>query len=263
MREPTPQLRQPPPPAVRASWGDVNDWRIVAASMAVGAFLAFAAAFDTGGIPLITRLGYWMGLMGVGALIGTAIGHFLTPRAWLGRRPIAAGLMIGASISLPMSVVVAGVSALLNHRPFDLRFAAIVFPSVLVVSLGMTAISFLLQRRPTATHAAPAGAPPPKFLERLPLKLRGAEVWAVEAEDHYLRLHTSKGQDLILMRLSDAVRELEGIEGAQTHRSWWVAREAVTEVERGDGRATLTLKGGTMVPVSRAYARSLREEGWF
>ena len=39
------------------------------------------------------------------------------------------------------------------------------------------------------------------------------------------------------MRLSDAVEELEGLEGAQTHRSWWVARDAVRGVERGDGRA--------------------------
>jgi DNA-binding LytR/AlgR family response regulator len=71
------------------------------------------------------------------------------------------------------------------------------------------------------------------------------------------------GQDLILMRLSDAVSELEGLEGAQTHRSWWVAKDAVTGAERGDGRATLTLKDGSEVPVSRAYARTLRAEGWF
>jgi DNA-binding LytR/AlgR family response regulator len=97
----------------------------------------------------------------------------------------------------------------------------------------------------------------------LPLKLRGAEVWAVEAEDHYLRLHTSKGQDLILLRLSDAVAELEGVEGAQTHRSWWVAKAAVRDARRGDGRATLTLANGVEAPVSRAYARTLREAGWY
>jgi DNA-binding LytR/AlgR family response regulator len=107
-----------------------------------------------------------------------------------------------------------------------------------------------------------ASSEPPKFLERLPLKLRGADIWAVEAEDHYLRLHTSKGQDLILMRLSDAIAELEGIEGAQAHRSWWVARDAITEAVRGDGRATLTLKDGAEVPVSRTYARLLRERNW-
>jgi DNA-binding LytR/AlgR family response regulator len=87
-------------------------------------------------------------------------------------------------------------------------------------------------------------------------------MWAVEAEDHYLRRHTSQGQDLILLRLSAAIDELEGIEGAQVHRSWWVARDAITEAVRGDGRATLTLQDGAEVPVSRTYARLLRERGW-
>ena len=65
------------------------------------------------------------------------------------------------------------------------------------------------------------------------------------------------------MRLSDAVTELEGLEGAQVHRSWWVARDAVTGARRGDGRATLEVEGGLTVPVSRRYARALREAGWF
>ena len=117
--------------------------------------------------------------------------------------------------------------------------------------------------RTVQTHAAAPGAPPARFLDRLPPKLRGAAIRAVQAEDHYLRIHTDRGSDLILMRLSDAVEELEGLEGAQTHRSWWVAREAVRGVERGDGRAVLTLKGGLRAPVSRRYARALREADWW
>ena len=87
-------------------------------------------------------------------------------------------------------------------------------------------------------------------------------MWAIEAEDHYLRLHTSKGRDLILLRLADAIDELDGIEGAQVHRSWWVARDAITDAKRGDGRATLTLKDGCEVPVSRTYAKIIRDLGW-
>ncbi len=68
--------------------------------------------------------------------------------------------------------------------------------------------------------------------------------------------------DSHLMRLSDAIAELQGIEGAQVHRSWWVARTAIVEAVRGDGRATLTLKDGAEVPVSRTYARLLRQSGW-
>jgi DNA-binding LytR/AlgR family response regulator len=133
---------------------------------------------------------------------------------------------------------------------------------VFIVTCTMTALNYLAQREPPETHASPSGAAPPRFLERLPVKLRGAEIFAVEAEDHYLRLHTSKGQDLILMRMSDAVAELEGLEGAQVHRSWWVAKAAVADARRGDGRATLTLKDGAQVPVSRAYAKALRASGW-
>ena len=48
----------------------------------------------------------------------------------------------------------------------------------------------------------------------------------------------------------------------QVHRSWWVARGAIEDARRGDGRATLTLKDGSEVPVSRTYAKALREKGW-
>jgi DNA-binding LytR/AlgR family response regulator len=134
---------------------------------------------------------------------------------------------------------------------------------VAMVSLVMTGIGYISDRRPRETHALPGAAAPPRFLERLPMKLKGAELYAVEAEDHYLRIHTDRGSDLILMRLSDAVSELEGIEGAQTHRSWWVAKDAVMEVSRGDGRATLVLRNGARAPVSRSFARTLRAEGWY
>ena len=65
------------------------------------------------------------------------------------------------------------------------------------------------------------------------------------------------------MRLSDAIGELNGLEGAQVHRSWWVARGAVKDIERGDGKAVFTLTNDTQVPVSRNYAKALREIGWY
>ena len=134
-----------------------------------------------------------------------------------------------------------------------------------VISLVITAINQLIVpvSRPAAT-VAPAPSPVRSaFMDRLPPRLRDAALHAVEAEDHYLRVHTAKGSDLILLRLSDAVTELAGLDGAQTHRSWWVARAAVRGVARGDGRATLTVEGGLKVPVSRAHAAALRAAGWF
>lgn len=234
-----------------------------AVSAAAGVFLALIGAFGTNAVPVLPRLLYWVGLCLAGAVVGTGVSQFIGREGRADARPWLFGALTVLGITLPFTVVVWLVSELVFYgapRADTLpRYLAPVF----IVTVAMTALNFMVQRSPLETHAAPVGAPEPRFLDRLPPKLRGAELYAVEAEDHYLRLHTSRGQDLILMRLSDAVAELEGIEGAQTHRSWWVAKAAVEGAQRGDGRATLTVKGDVEAPVSRAYAKALREAGWF
>ncbi|MFN3512879.1 MAG: LytTR family DNA-binding domain-containing protein [Phenylobacterium sp.] len=240
-------------------YGSLTGWsRGLFIALVAGLFLAWSGAFGMDRLPLGGRLAYWLPLMVLGSVWGGVAARLAFgaepdgSRLWL--RTLLAGLVIAGPFT--------GVVWIATTLALGVRFSALglvsLFSSVLAISLVMTAINVLAASRRTADPIAP----PPRFLERLPLKLRGAEIWAVEAEDHYLRLHTSKGQDLILMRLSDAVAELEGIEGAQVHRSWWVAREAIVDAARGDGRAVLTLKDGSQVPVSRTYAKMLREKRW-
>lgn len=230
-------------------------------AVAIGCFLAFSGAFGTGQTPLPARLAYWIFLLVLGTLWGVWVAARVFGRTaetapiW---RPILASSLL---IAAPGVGVVWLTNSLLNGRPEGWVATLWLFLVVLVISLAVTTINVLVARS-RAISLAVETQTPPRFLERLPLKLRGAEVWAVEAEDHYLRLHTSKGQDLILLRLADAVAELEGIEGAQVHRSWWVARDAIADARRSDGRASLTLKDGSQVPVSRTYAKTLRDRGW-
>jgi hypothetical protein len=205
----------------------------------------------------------WMLEATVGGLIGIAAGRWIVPVTWYHKRLWAAVLLIAVVIGLPITLAVLARIALLEHIALTWPLVGQIAPQAFGTSLVMTALAFLLRRHPTQTHAAASGAQPPKFLARLPAQFAGADLYAVEAEDHYLRLHTSKGQDLILMRLADAIEELEGLEGAQTHRSWWVAKDAVADAERLDGRAVLTLKDGAEVPVSRGFAKTLRSAGWF
>lgn len=230
-------------------------------AVAVGVFLSFAGAFGTLEAPAARRYPYWIGLLLVGALWGPFVARLFfrpgAPQRHLALRIAAAALLLAATLT----GLVAVATDLWLGEPMPPARLPWLFCAVAVVSAAMTALNVLVLA-PRSAPAAPPQATAPRFLDRLPAKLRGAEVWAVEAEDHYLRLHTSRGQDLILMRLSDAVAELEGIEGAQVHRSWWVARAAVADARRGDGRATLTLKDGAEVPVSRTYARALRDKGW-
>ena len=213
------------------SWGPYDTWkgraRGLAITLVAAGFMTYAQAFGSGAMRLPVRFGYWLGLMIVGWFWGAIVSQFffgriLRPRH-LWRRVIASSLVI----AVPYSVVVGVATALLKGSHFrTIADMADLVVQVTLVSAVMVVINVLVARMGPVTEAS---AQPAKFLDRLPPKLRGAEVWAVEAEDHYLRLHTSKGQDLILMRLSDALDELEGIEGAQVHRSWWVARDAITE----------------------------------
>lgn len=233
-------------------------------SLAAGLILAFTGAFDMDHTPFWFRVAYWEPMMLMGALWGHLcaglVGRFVDADA----RPWLAALVMTAVISGPLSIMVWAATGLFFDDARALvpeRLPRFLLP-VTVVTGVLCTLNIFLDRNPVQTHAA-AGAAPARFLDRLPPKLKGATLRAVESEDHYLRLHTDRGSDLILMRLSDALKELEGLEGAQTHRSWWVARDAVRDVTRGEGRATLTLEGGIQAPVSRRYARALRAAGWY
>jgi hypothetical protein len=248
-----------------------------------GVFLSFTGAFSTGEAPLSVRTAYWIGLCVGGAFIGRAVTMAAVRLGGVGARRWALYLVTAAIVTVLLTPAVwLATEAAFGDRLNFSRLPDFIGP-VALITAAMTALSFALNRSPRLTHAASQarletaeaggafrdvatarpGGEPPRFLARLPPKLRGARLFAVSSEDHYLRLHTSRGQDLILMRLSDAVAELEGLEGAQTHRSWWVARDGYDAVERDGGRVRLRLRDGTEAPVSRTYAAALRQAGWF
>jgi hypothetical protein len=109
--------------------------------------------------------------------------------------------------------------------------------------------------------AALTGPQPLRLAARLPAALEGP-ILALQAEDHYVRIHTTRGSTLLLMRFADAIAELDGQPGLQVHRSWWVARAAVTGAARTGRRAELVLSNGLSVPVSRAAMVQARAAGY-
>ncbi len=230
-----------------------------------GVVLALTGTFQTGEAPLMQRLVYWIPIMLTGGLWGHLCSRLVDRVVAVDERPWLTVLALTVVISGPLTVVVwAATGLIFDGQLYPLATLPQMLVPVLIITATISAINVFLGRaNPVQTHAAPPGAAQARFPDRLPMKLRGATIRAVQAEDHYLRIHTDRGSDLILMRLSDALDELEGLEGSQTHRSWWVARGAVRDVSRGDGRATLTLDNSLTVPVSRKYAKALRDAGWY
>jgi DNA-binding LytR/AlgR family response regulator len=237
-----------------------------AVPIVVAAFLSLIDAFGLDVLPLGTRFLYWLILLAAGQAASLLI-RYLLDRLQLSGSKLAVAATLAAMLgALPMAVLVWSVTAFALSKPLDPAQLPFFYLAVMVIAAAMICINVLAQRRPVMTHADQPSTSsvhrPAPILARLPPRLKMAKLYAVEAEDHYIRVHTSAGSDLVLMRFSDALSELTGIEGAQVHRSWWVARDAVKSSSREDGKLVLLLLGGAKAPVSRSFTRALRSDGW-
>ena len=252
----------PPRPKRPATLGLLRGLIIAAAA---GVVLAVSGAFGTAQIPISLRLAYWVPVMLAGALWGHVCSRLVDRWIDMDERPWITVAALSASITGPVSVLVWFVTGLVfEGQVYRVGALPLMVGPVLTVTVVMSAINvFLSKAQPVQTHAAPAGAAPARFPDRLPMKLRGAAIRAVQAEDHYLRIHTDLGHDIILMRMADAVGLLDALPGARVHRSWWVARSAVEGSSSANGRTTLQLATGIEAPVSRSIRPALAALGWF
>ncbi|MGB0906518.1 MAG: LytTR family transcriptional regulator DNA-binding domain-containing protein [Maricaulaceae bacterium] len=101
-----------------------------------------------------------------------------------------------------------------------------------------------------------------KLRERLPLNLREGGIYALSAEDHYVRVYTSAGEHMLLIRLSDAISEMGEIDGQRPHRSWWIAKSAVKHIKQLGRNGEITLVNDVVVPVSRNGLKTLKSVNW-
>jgi len=105
------------------------------------------------------------------------------------------------------------------------------------------------------------GSAGPTRIAALPDRLRRADV-CLQTEDHYVRVHTRGGSELMLISMRDAVASLEGVAGERIHRSWWVVRNAVTQMVADGRNLRLRLVNGLDAPISRSQVGRLRAAGW-
>ena len=103
--------------------------------------------------------------------------------------------------------------------------------------------------------------PSPRLTRRLSSENQST-ILRISARDHHVDIATETGTQTLRMRLTDAISEMEPVEGYCSHRSHWVARSAVARVERENAQKTwLILVNGDRVPVSRKYRAELENAG--
>jgi len=227
--------------------------------LGAGLFLAALGPFGSITAAPLVRFIYWPGVIVGGAVIGISLDE-------LGGRRLADPWVRWLAVSAAMTPFVCVLVWIASLWAFGFQggphIPDLVW-QVFVISAAVMGVRQLVSRPAPAAPAADAPASDAAFRQRLSAKRREARLIAVEAEDHYLRVHTDAGDELITARFADALDELSGLKGFQTHRSWWVAADAIEAVRWMKGRGELALVGGVTVPVSRTYAKGLKAAGWF
>lgn len=230
----------------------------------VGLFLALFEAFDAAHGSLWHDLVYWQMAMLGGGLIAALIEPPI--HRWLNDRPRLFAVVQTLAMTPPITVWIWLLANLFHGLDWRIGILVQIAASVLVVNAAVVILAWLLRATLADRLAAPAPAAPeaapPDIRAKLPPRLARARLIAVQAEDHYLRVHTEAGSDLILMKFGDALSALSDHDGLQVHRSWWVARRSVEATRWKKGRGALTLEGGLEAPVSETFAAAVRATDW-
>lgn len=240
-----------PSSTLRELRAHVSQPKVALALVAVGAILALVGPFGTAeAMPWTPRIVYWMCVPALTYALGYMLGTSLAPRLHA-RLPL---LPARIALSIVTGLAIAGTVFGLNLLIFGFRPSATDFAILFGITL---LISFLIELLPGNT---PPDTAPPTILDRLPLDKRGALI-ALSVEDHYVRIRTTRGEEMVLLRLSDAIREVGDTPGLRVHRSHWVAVAQITAATRkGDG-AVLSMAQGGDIPVSRSHMPAIREAG--
>ena len=236
--------------------------------VAIGLLMGFLGPFASERAPVVGRYVYWMLCMVGGGLIGIVIDELLSRRMAATWRRV---VLVSALMTPLVSLHVMTTEHLLMGGWFNWEgYRRLVSWQVWPISLAVMVVRALVWRRlPARIETRTVVAPPlpeaeAAFRRRLSARRRTARLIAVEAHDHYLKVHTDAGEELITLRFADALAELEKAHGWRVHRSWWVSAEAVEGVRwRRGGGGEARLAGGLEVPISRTYAPILKDAGWF
>lgn len=245
-------------------------------ALALSPALSWIGPFDLVEESFLARMGFWSGVLASWFML-VALTDLLLARS----RTIAAlGNVWRRAVTLALAAVpmigVAGfaIETLHGWKPSVAEITELYFQIVLLGSAMIPLSDVLiapLMRSPRVAgrpliepngdrvhppEALPALACP--LLAQLPPENRGRLV-CLEMQDHYVRVHTTQGSALVLMRLRDAIANTQPVPGRQVHRSWWVADGAVERFERAGRTGIVRLSGGRRVPVSQRYLQDVSD----
>jgi DNA-binding LytR/AlgR family response regulator len=239
---------------MRALAGNPRSWISLAILALLVGMIGPFGSFD---LPLYVRLPYWAAVVVGTAIIGTATASFLEQCIGSRLPPVLRAILAGGLAGLPVVACVIGLNQLAFGWPFPTSEAVSLTLYCIAISAAVTVLSTVFTSHPATASETPIA---PALLSRIPPHLRGRLLHLAVA-DHYVEVVTERGTSLLLLRLSDAMRETDPTAGLQVHRSHWVALDAVRKSVRENGKLMLELESGKRVPVSRSFTKAAKTAG--
>jgi hypothetical protein len=219
--------------------------------------MVVTGGFGTGDLPLAERALFWLLLMGWNAIKWQAWFAVTVrrPTDWP-RASLIGTLLLNLPLPVEIALCGAAVGRPMHAAPVETWSRAFALSGVIIVVASL--IAWVLLRKPVTE---PGAAAADGLLSRA--RIAPEAVACVEAEDHYCRVRTLDGRNVLLhYRFGDALAELAALDGLRVHRGTWVAAAAVDGVDREGRRWRLRLRDGRRATVSATYVADARARGW-
>ncbi len=232
------------------------------AIVGLSSLFAFLGIYNNNHMSFLLRTAFWASNLAAGSVVGLMFLPLLTSSPLKNLPVLLKILVVSLVAAIPAPFVIAAYANGYGNWPLEQWLTQYGLAVVIAIIVSLCLYMYLKssgQHHLSEQTVLHSETPPIAFLERLPAKYHNAELYAVCSEDHYVQVHTSEGKEMILMRLSDALKELEQADGMQTHRSWWVARTGISESINTGRKYALRIKSGDIAPISRTFIKAARE----
>jgi len=190
----------------------------------------------------------WTGMIviGTGLAAGTLPGMIRTGRR-LGLPLAAAAALAVVLPAIPIAAAAALFSAWAWPREIGKMSAADWYVRTLLIEASIVAGWTMLEQVRRARTLGVAISLPTT-----------SDVFCLQMEDHYVRIHRPGGSTIELMPMTAAIARYGRSDGLRVHRSWWVASDAIRAVRQDGRRWRLVLNNGQIVPVARSSIAAVR-----
>ncbi|MCP4002512.1 MAG: LytTR family transcriptional regulator [Gammaproteobacteria bacterium] len=84
-----------------------------------------------------------------------------------------------------------------------------------------------------------------------------AKILAIRADQHYIKIWSDQGTDLVRLRFQDLTQALKDCNGIQVHRSWWVNLDQVNAYKQDGRKLEVIMNDNLIIPVSLSYKNAV------